>query len=202
MRIERRDPSVKDCIRCGEESCEERFNALYEGDKHSPILMLRYRPSLDEATEQRMWCDPAGYFFRKQFADTTGAQVSDLCTTFIVRCPHDKTYIRHVRNCLSWSSCLLQRPWRLIICAGKEPLSHVFLRSGKTPALDVLAGRVVSVPEYPGIRITTIPPPEGLTLLDADDTIEYVEGRRNSMRKALITLKKEIELCLARQRKS
>ena len=179
------------CEKCKKETCLAQYSKLYEGNLDSGILLIRYSVSEEEAQRNRLWCDDSGYHFRGMM-DAYYKSVEDICTTTLVRCPHEKIAVRHLRNCRDkFDKLFAMRKWDLIICSGRDALRHAFMRGGAPPALDVLAGRFVKMPETGDSQITTIPDTASMCLLGAEDSVEEMQARGQMMRECLNEMAKE-----------
>lgn len=182
------------CDLCGDESLDDQYHGKPEGDVNSPILIIGYSPTLEEAERGRLWCTQEGQLFRS-LMDRYFVPLYDVCSTVLIRCPYDTFYVRHVRNCMPFlqDGLLKRKNWRLIICLGRDVLKHVFLRGGAPPSMATLAGRMVEVPEHPGRLITVLPEPYCLVMGDGADTVSDVKDRRAVMVAALERLNKGVK---------
>jgi len=194
MRVRRRAPntnSIGECVLCGNESAEEQYRLLTSGDPASPVLMIRTVVSPKEAAEGKLWVDEAGYNFRRMMSDYF-VPLSSICTTVLLRCPREKILVRHVKHCKQYVQRVVVKPqWKVIICLGRESMKHVFLRGGTPPSMDVLLGRFVDVPEITEAKVTILPEPSALILIDETDTVDAFRARAYLMRHALEKLRKE-----------
>jgi uracil-DNA glycosylase len=178
------------CGLCKKDACEHQYNRVISGNAESNILLIRFVPTTEEAERQKLWCDDAGARF-KMLMSNFFVDVGDVATAVLVKCPLDKVKVRNIRACREqFDKTLNRKQWKYIICGGREVTKHVFMRGGAPPPMDILAGRLVNVPEITTAKVTTIPDPASLTVLQSDDFDDAVIRRLELTRTSLIELKK------------
>jgi len=180
----------------------KKYKPMYEGNKHSSLLLIRFSLEEEEIKRQQMWCTISGQNFVGMF-DECVTRIENVCSIVLVRCAQPKYAIKHIRGCatgmyirgratsiLEW---IQHWPWKLIVCSGRLALQHSLMRGGAPPPMDVLAERFVKMPETGNALITVIPDTQGMCVSGPDDLPEVVQARGMLMHACLRAIGKEYQ---------